>query len=110
MALLDEAMVAVGASEVSPIAIGDAYCTVIEGCHELFDFRRAQEWTAALSRWCEAQPELVLYRGECLVHRAEIMQLQGTWSDALDELEFTLARLADPMSPRIARCGFVPTR
>src|SRR5688500_10829940 len=37
VALLDDAMVAVGAREVSPIAVGDAYCTVIEGVHELFD-------------------------------------------------------------------------
>ncbi|MGH9195993.1 MAG: DNA-binding response regulator, partial [Acidimicrobiia bacterium] len=69
VALLDEAMVAVGAKEVSPIAVGDAYCTVIDGCHELFDVRRMQEWTTALSRWCEAQPQLVLYRGLCLMHR-----------------------------------------
>ncbi len=76
VALLDEAMVAVRANEVSAIATGDADCTVIEGCRELFDVARAREWTAALSRWCDAQPELVLYRGKCLVHRAEILRLR----------------------------------
>jgi DNA-binding CsgD family transcriptional regulator/tetratricopeptide (TPR) repeat protein len=106
--LLDEAMVAVGASEVSPIAVGDAYCTVIDGCHELFDVRRAYEWTTALSRWCEAQPQLVLYRGLCLVHRAEIMQLHGEWSDAMDELEGVLARLADPVgSPELGAAFYL---
>jgi DNA-binding CsgD family transcriptional regulator len=98
VALLDEAMVAVGAREVSPIAMGDAYCTVIEGCQELFDLRRAHEWTAALSRWCDAQPELVLYRGQCLLHRAEIMRLRGAWSDALEEVQHACGRLADPPS------------
>jgi DNA-binding CsgD family transcriptional regulator len=98
VALLDEAMVAVGASEVSPIAAGDAYCTVIDGCHEVFDVRRVREWTTALSRWCEAQPQLVLYRGLCFVHRAEVMQLHGEWSDAMDELEGALVRLAQPVS------------
>lgn len=101
LALLDEAMVAVGAREVSPIAIGDAYCTVIEGCHELFDVRRAHEWTAELSHWCNEQPELVLYRGECLLHRAEIMQLHGTWTDAAEEVERALSRLTDPPGQRI---------
>ena len=96
VALLDEAMVAVEAREISAIATGDAYCTVIAGCRELFDVRRAQEWTAALSHWCDEQPELVLYRGECLIHRAEIMQLQGAWADALDEIQRVFGRLAAP--------------
>ena len=101
VAMLDEAMVAVGANEVSAIATGDAYCTVIEGCLELFDVARAREWTSALSRWCDAQPELVLYRGQCLVRRAEILQLRGAWQEALEEVERALARLAEPVSPRV---------
>lgn len=74
---------------------------MIEGCHELFDVRRTREWTSALSQRCEAQPELVLYRGECLVHRAEIMQLRGAWTDALEEVERAMARLADPTVQRV---------
>jgi DNA-binding CsgD family transcriptional regulator len=82
VALLDEAMIAVVAGEISPILAGDIYCSVLEGCQEIFDVRRAYEWTASLTRWCAAQPDLVRYRGECLLYRAEVMLARGRWSEA----------------------------
>ncbi|HEU0286708.1 MAG TPA: LuxR C-terminal-related transcriptional regulator [Nocardioidaceae bacterium] len=91
---LDDAMVAVTAGEVSPLATGVMYCAVIIACQSIFDLHRAQEWTMALSRWCDEQPDLVPYRGNCQIHRAEIMRMRGAWSDAYDEIRAACERLA----------------
>jgi ATP/maltotriose-dependent transcriptional regulator MalT len=85
--LLDEVMVAATSGELSEAITGLAYCATIGVCHDIFDVRRAQEWTRALSRWCDDQPELVPYSGHCLVHRAEIYQLHGDWRAAAVAVE-----------------------
>ena len=91
-ALFDEIMVAVTVDQVSPIAVGVVYCAVIDGCRSLYDVSRAREWTTALGRWCSAQPNLVAFRGICLVHRAQIMRLSGAWPEALAEAEQVCAQ------------------
>jgi DNA-binding CsgD family transcriptional regulator len=99
LGLLDEAMVAVTSGELSPIPTGWVYCSVISACQEVFEVRRAAEWTAALTRWCDQQPDMVAFTGRCLVHRAEVMQLQGAWADALEEARRAGRRFVETMNP-----------
>jgi DNA-binding CsgD family transcriptional regulator len=93
--LLDEVMVGVTAGELSPIVTGLVYCNTIGFWQSVYELRRAREWTEALTRWCEQQPDMVAHTGVCLVHRAEIMQLQGAWDEALEEARRAGERFAE---------------
>jgi ATP/maltotriose-dependent transcriptional regulator MalT len=87
LALLDEAMVGVIAGQLSPLMTGLIYCSVIDNCQQVYALGRAREWTSALSAWCEDQPEMVAFTGTCLAQRAEILQTQGAWREAIAEAQ-----------------------
>ena len=106
LGLWDEAMVAVIAGETSPVISGVVYCAVIDGCRQVFDLRRAREWTTALDRWCDRQPGLVPYRGQCLVHRAQVLQVIGRWDEAIVEAERARSRLSDPRHPAVGMAHY----
>ncbi len=91
--VLDAALATATTAGVSPVIVGLAYCAVISSCRAAFDVDRAREWTDALDHWCKAHPDLSPYRGQCLIHRAEIDQLRGDWSQALDEAQRACRRL-----------------
>ncbi|HLZ94615.1 MAG TPA: LuxR C-terminal-related transcriptional regulator [Candidatus Dormibacteraeota bacterium] len=86
MAILDEMMLTPTTTEISPLIVGQIFCFAIHTAHEFHDFGRAREWTAAIERWCLAQPDLDMYRGECQLHRAHVLQLGGDWRGASEQV------------------------
>ncbi len=96
---LDEALLAVASAELSPLPAGVVYCAAISACMAASDLRRASEWTDALDTWCTTQPDLVPFRGQCLVHRSQLLQAKGAWADAATEAARASERLSAPPSP-----------
>lgn len=83
--LVDETLVIVESGALSPIVSGIVYCNTIAFCRDQYALGHEREWTDALTRWCDRQPQMVAHNGLCLVHRAEVLQYGGAWPAALDE-------------------------
>jgi DNA-binding CsgD family transcriptional regulator len=105
LSLLDEAMVAVTARETSPILTGVIYCTVIQACQQVYALGRSREWTAALEAWCADVPE-VSFAGRCLIHRSEILQMNGAWPEAIAEARRASERLSARADPAAAAAAY----
>ena len=97
--LLDESMVLATTKDLWPFTTGIVYCGVILACSDAFEVARARQWTQALSDWKDEQPELVAFTGRCLVHRAEILQLEGSWAEAFEEARLAGERFVDDKNP-----------
>jgi len=102
VALLDDAMAGVLTGEASPLVAGHVYCTAIEGCQEIGDVARFAEWTTALERWCADQPGLLLFTGQCALHRGQLLRLRGSWDEALGELQLAAERYSQVGTPGAA--------
>src|SRR5205807_2504849 len=77
MAIVDETMLTVTSGGISALMTGAIFCSLIEATHSLYDLGRAREWTAAMEQWCLVQPDLNVYRGECQIYRAHVLEVGG---------------------------------
>lgn len=91
--LLDEAMTAVLAGDVTPYFTGVIYCAVVAMCLDIGDIGRAGEWSDAARVWCEGLPPDSPFPGMCRVNRAEVSALRGAWAEAQAEAELASRQL-----------------
>ena len=87
VALLDEGMLEASSRDLTPNWAGNVYCHLMAACYELGDIGRAAAWTSSTSDWCDEMAPAVLFKGICRVHRAQVMQIRGQWTEAQDEAE-----------------------
>ena len=106
MALLDEAMTAVLASDLDPYFTGIIYCNLIQACLELNDIRRAGEWSDAARTWCDALQPGSPFPRMCRVNRAEVARLRGAWSEAEAEAILASEELAT-IEPALAASAWI---
>ena len=84
LALLDEVGVATVSGELDPLSTGIVYCELVCALQGLARYEVAEEWTEAMERWCKTNAIGSLH-GRCRVHRAEILRLRGSCSEAETE-------------------------
>ncbi|MGZ8600514.1 MAG: adenylate/guanylate cyclase domain-containing protein [Actinomycetota bacterium] len=102
--LMEEVAAAAVGGELGAYTTGAAFCNVISACRGLADYRRASEWADVAKRWCERE-SISGFPGVCRVHRAEVLRLLGSWSEAEAELRTATQELTE-FAPNHAGMGF----
>jgi len=97
MAAIDDAMVAATSGQLGARTTGRIFCNMMSTCQKLADYRRAAEWNEVARRWCEPHAQSG-YPGICRVHRAELLRLRGSWTEAESEARRASSELEDFLS------------
>ncbi|GAA3395819.1 LuxR family transcriptional regulator [Streptomyces roseoviridis] len=86
LALLDEAMRAVTAGELSALFTGHLYCLALDRALSTGDLARAVRWADAAMAWCTApaRPHHP-FRALCRIRHVEVLDLLGAWERAEEE-------------------------
>jgi class 3 adenylate cyclase len=95
LALMEEALVAAMAGELSPRVTGRIYCNMIDSCGKLADYRRAGEWAEEARRWCGRVGHNSGFPGICRIRSAELMRLRGSLTEAEEEARRACGELKD---------------
>jgi tetratricopeptide (TPR) repeat protein len=98
LALLDQAGVAAVSGDLDPLSTGVVYCELVCALQGLAQYDIAEQWTEAMERWSETNAIGSLH-GRCRVHRAEILRLRGSCTEA--EAQALMA--CEELSPYLGR-------
>lgn len=82
--LLDQAGVATVSGDLDPLSTGVVFCELVCALQGLAQYDVAEQWTEAMERWCETNAIGSLH-GRCRVHRAEILRLRGSCTQAEEQ-------------------------
>ncbi|MGW5420452.1 LuxR family transcriptional regulator [Streptomyces sp. NPDC003943] len=88
LALLDEAMRAVTAGELSDLFTGRLYDLALGESTRAADLARTVEWTDAALAWCAAATQNLAdnpFRALFRIHHVEVLDLLGEWQRAEEE-------------------------
>ena len=84
LALLNDVGVATVSGDLDALSTGVVYCELVCALQGLAQYDVAEEWTEVMERWCKTDAIGSLH-GRCRVHRAEILRLRGSCSEAETE-------------------------
>jgi DNA-binding winged helix-turn-helix (wHTH) protein len=80
-------------NKIDPLAGGTLYCNILWACRTFGDWARANQWTLGYQQFCSDSS--MEFSGSCHLHRAEVLGIRGSLSEALARIQDSLPRLAD---------------
>src|SRR4051794_5432352 len=98
LTLLEQAGVAAVSGDLDPLSTGVVFCELVCALQGLAQYDVAEQWTAAMERWCQTNAIGSLH-GRCRVHRAEILRLRGS----CDEAEGQVLMACEELRPNLRR-------
>lgn len=90
--LQDEACALAASSHLEPFAAGMIFCSMIHGCMNRSDWRRAMEWTEVLGGWIDRE-SVSWFPGLCRLHQAEVHRIRGELREAEADTDNALQAL-----------------
>ncbi|TSE01679.1 hypothetical protein FOS14_03940 [Skermania sp. ID1734] len=86
LAILDEAMLTLIDEGFRPSSQDMCSARSSRPVSRLRTWAGVEQWTKALTGWCDDQPGLLAFTGQRAIHRAQLLRFHGHFDDALNEL------------------------